>query len=73
MNSDYQTTATALIEEAQRHDAIVRAAKPCPFCGSAELQVVEWWFGAPADDYEAIECTHCRGAAPVRYWNKRTS
>lgn len=41
----------------------------CPFCGSDDLRATEWW--DDDGEYDAIECTGCKAAAPSDVWNRR--
>ncbi len=41
----------------------------CPFCGSSELRVTEWW--DESGEYDAISCSGCKAEAPADQWNNR--
>jgi Zn ribbon nucleic-acid-binding protein len=42
---------------------------PCPHCGSLHLTTTDWW--DDDGEYDAIECTRCKAAAPEKHWNER--
>ena len=48
--------------------------KPCPFCGSGEIEVCDWeehtLIGCLDCDY-AIKCRDCDEDEAIRYWNTR--
>ena len=46
-------------------------AKPCPFCGSDDLCLTDWFDIAEGRD--AIECNNCKGCAPFDVWNQRAA
>lgn len=52
-----------------KHQALLDAAKPCPFCGSAELSGGLW--DLEEGEVYAIECDICFAGAPAAAWQKR--
>lgn len=54
--------------------------KPCPFCGSSEIERIGWGYYAPAKRYRR-ECKECKATTALqdspeladRAWNTRTS
>jgi RNA polymerase subunit RPABC4/transcription elongation factor Spt4 len=49
----------------------VSNARRCPFCGSADLILTDWWDGD--GEYSAVACLNCKAEAPQKTWNLRTT
>ena len=43
--------------------------KPCPFCGGTDL--IENLWSLDGGEVDALECSSCNGAAPLKSWNQR--
>lgn len=70
MNAPMLHIPTPRQSREQRERAILDAAKPCPFCGSADLLVGSWIL--EDEDVDALECNCCAAGAPVIAWQQRT-
>jgi len=46
-----------------------RRVPGCPFCGSRELRITDWF--DEDGKYDAIECGQCKAAAPANIWPQR--
>ncbi len=44
--------------------------RPCPFCGGKELRIA--WWSDDDGEFDAVECHHCKAAAPAAVWNRRS-
>jgi len=47
--------------------------KPCPFCGSTDLDTNTWWTDEDGNEVDGVQCLKCHAGAPASVWNERAA